>query len=1111
MGIVVRFCTLLALLILFLPFQTSPQTNISTGNVSGKWIKQSSPYNIDGEIKIPRGKKLIIEPGVKVIFTGHYKLIVNGILEAKGTEQDSIYFFTSDTSVGWHGIRFIEAEDFSILEYCVLKYGKTSTPEELKSINKKNPFEELSGKLDGDGGAISINKSNPLINHCLISNNVATFSGGGIAVKNYSNPEILYCQIMNNTALLWSGGGIYCFDNSNPLIIRCQIKNNSTGTDGGGIYCSNRSNPIIRNCIITENYSDDLGGGVTSLGYCSPVIDSCIIKNNKGAYKGGGICLYTNLRPVVQNTTVSGNVASLGGGIYIDEFYNELREKLGKFEVRIIDVRVENNSAEYGGGIWLRDTQAELGGLTICNNWAKIGGGVHIEYNPAYFKFSSENLCNVYMNFARIMGNDFFRLGGGEPMTFLLDTFTVKYYSALNVEPVEKFFLYIKNSKLAQVNADLYVDPVGNDSNSGLSQSDPLKTLKIAFLKILADSTSPRTIYLDEGEYIFSETDDVSLLSKHKYVSLKGSGLTEVIFGTDRITVSTPWWITTWALIIYSTVLMSVIFIIWNVRIRRIKIKSELEREKFEAHKMHEVDEIKTRFFTNISHEFRTPLTLILGPAKQLLERSKDERAKEDLDLIYRSAKKLNKLVDEILDISKIESGEMKLNACPQNLVSVVKEIVLSFHSLAERKNITFKLNCDEIEIIAYLDKDKVDKILSNILSNAFKFTPAGGKVEVGISRKEKFAEVIITDTGVGIPKAQIDKIFDRFYQVDGSHTRAHEGTGIGLALTKELIELHRGNIEVESAEGKGSTFKLIFPLGKAHLKPEEICEEARGKGRPRIEVDEFVERKGDSKTDIDLSDKLEKPSLLIVEDNSDIRKYITGILKSQYNIIEAKDGEEGLNKSFDHIPDLIISDIMMPKMDGFQMCSKLKTDSRTSHIPIIILTAKATMKDKISGLEIGADEYIMKPFEAEELKARIRNLLEQRKRLHEHFRKYGLVEIEELNITSFDQKLIQKSIEVINNNLSNTNLSVEVLASNLAISKWVLNKKLSAITGDTPAEFIKRIRLSKAAKLIEHSTGNISEIALEVGFSNPAYFAECFKKQFGLPPSQYHNSHSLN
>ena len=323
---------------------------------------------------------------------------------------------------------------------------------------------------------------------------------------------------------------------------------------------------------------------------------------------------------------------------------------------------------------------------------------------------------------------------------------------------------------------------------------------------------------LDPGEYTFR---------------VKGSnndGIWNEAGSSIKIIILPPWWRTIWAYIFYILFIASIIYITWKAQLKKLKVKHEFEMSRFEAKKLHEVDEIKTKFFTNISHEFRTPLTLILGPAKQLSEESIDEKTKIKADLIHRSARKLNRLVDELLDISKIESGEMKLKACPINLVYVVKEKSLPFYSLAERKNITFKLNCNEKEIIAYIDKDKVDKIITNVLSNAFKFTPEGGKVEVEILRKEKEVYIIISDTGIGIPKDQIVKIFDRFYQVDGSHTREQEGTGIGLALTKELIDLHKGKIEVESEESKGSIFRLIFPLGKDHLRAEEICQEEKEK-----------------------------------------------------------------------------------------------------------------------------------------------------------------------------------------------------------------------------------------------------------------------------------------
>jgi parallel beta-helix repeat protein len=1107
-----KYCGLIFLLLLFLSFQTLPQTHIPSGIVSGKWLKQNSPYYIDGEIKIPRGKKLLIEAGVKIIFTGHYKLIVNGILEAKGNAQDSIYFFPSDTAVGWHGIRFIEAEDFSTLEYCDLKYCKTSTAEDLKEMAKIDcPRGDCGEMFDANGGAIQINSSNPVIISTSISYNFAGSNGGGINIINQSNPKIIRCTISNNTAY----------------------------HDGGGISVSISSNPVIENCVIKDNYSGNMGGGILLSYYSNAVINNCIIEKNIAKSRGGGICFYTSAKPIAKNSIIIRNSSPLGGGIYIDEFYNEFREQFDKIDIELTYLRIENNVADYGGGIWLRDTQGELSGVTICNNKALFGGGMNIEHNPMYLRFSSVNPCNIFMNFARVMGNDLFRLGGEKPTDIPLDTFTVKYYSALNAEPVEKFPLTIKNFKLTQLNADLYVSPDGDDSNSGLSSDEALKTLRIALLRILADSTSPRTIFMEKGDYIFTETNDILLLDKHNFVSVEGAGFTDVIFGMDRITVFTPWWITTWALIIYSSVVIGIIILMVNVRTRRFKIKSEMEKKEFEAKKLHEVDEIKTRFFTNISHEFRTPLTLILGPAKQLSEQLKDEAAKTKADLIHRSAKNLNRLVDELLDISKIESGEMKLKACPLNLIKIVKESALSFSSLAERRKITFNINSTVDELIVYVDRNKVDKILSNVLSNAFKFTPEGGKVDVGIQihpefisgshpavtassqnkipksikipnqaclparqvRDDGFVEISIRDTGIGIPENQIDKIFDRFYQVDGSHTREHEGTGIGLALTKELVELHKGRIEVESKEGKGSKFKIIFQLGKAHLKPEDICEELCAEDIVASKPDETIDTKEFHKPEIELS---EKPTLLVVEDNPDIRNYISMILGNEYRIFNAKDGEEGLDKAFECIPDLIISDVMMPKMDGFQLCKKLKTDLRTSHIPIIMLTAKATMQDKINGLDIGADEYIMKPFDADELKARIKNLLEQRKRLHEHFNKYGFADTEKKNITSADQKFLTKVVSIIDENISDTSFGVEVLAEKLDVSHSLLYKKINSLTGTSPSELIKKLRLNRAGKLIESNTGNISEIALEVGFNNPSYFTECFKKQFGVAPSQY-------
>ena len=597
---------------------------------------------------------------------------------------------------------------------------------------------------------------------------------------------------------------------------------------------------------------------------------------------------------------------------------------------------------------------------------------------------------------------------------------------------------------------------------------------------------------LDPGEYIFR----VTACNKDGIWNEKGASI--------RIIIAPPLWATMWAYLLYVLIIISIIYFTWKLQLRRIKVKQQLILEHKQAEKFAELDQIKSRFFTNISHEFRTPLTLIKGPAKQILEETDEQKIRDNAELIHRSADKLNSLVKELMDLSKLEAGEVKLKASLLNIIPIITNLVRSFTPLAERKNITLKFNSMEEQLKVYLDLDKVEKMITNVLSNAFKFTPEGGKITIAINKLATLVEINISDTGIGIPENRIDKIFDRFYQVDGSHTRENEGAGIGLALTKELVEIHKGEISVESKEGEGSTFTIRLPLGKEHLKPDEICEaEEIIQEMKDIKILEELILK-DEETNIDLFIDGEKPLVIIVEDNIDVRNFMRGFLAKDYTVIEAVDGEEGFKKSTKHIPDLIISDIMMPRMDGFQLCEKLKTDERTSHIPIILLTAKATNQDKIAGYETGADDYIMKPFDVKILTVRVKNLITQRKKLREHFKKEGLFDLENKNLTPVDKSFLQKVNDIISKNLSDASFGVEAFASEISLNRVTLHKKLIAMVGESPGELIKRIRLTRAAKLIENNTGNISEIALEVGFNNPGHFSESFKKQFGVTPSQF-------
>jgi len=618
---------------------------------------------------------------------------------------------------------------------------------------------------------------------------------------------------------------------------------------------------------------------------------------------------------------------------------------------------------------------------------------------------------------------------------------------------------------------------------------------------VYTDATRRFATYtnLDPGKYIF------------KVKGSNNDGIWNEQGTSVNVIILPPWWKTKVAYSFYIFLFGFFIVMVWRFRTNRLKMKHDLELEQLQAEKLKEVDEIKSQFFTNISHEFRTPLTLIKGPAKLIVDQTKDKTIKDNAILINRNSEKLGRLVTQLLDLSKLEAGKMKLKTTQVNIVSILKELVLSFASYAERKNITLNFSAVEKQIMVYLDTEKVEKIINNIISNAFKYTAAKGKIRVQISQSKKFVELKITDTGIGISRERISKIFDRFYQGNQKQIEKQEGTGLGLALTKELVVLHKGEIDVESKEGEGTTFIIKFLLGKNHLKSDEIFESKQEEDKiifeqtdsESIVTDENINSGLLMKTDLS-SNKSEKLLLLIVEDNADVRQYIRGFLESDYKIMEAIDGEDGYNKSIAEIPDLIVSDVMMPKIDGIELTDKLKNDERTSHIPIILLTAKATSKDKIEGYETGADDYIMKPFDIQELKVRIKNLIDQRKKLRQHFQKEEIFKLEDKNISSIDKKFLKRAVGIIHEHLSDTTFGVESFAIELAIGRTSLYKKIMALVGEPPGDLIKRIRLSNAAILLKNNSGNISEIAFEVGFNNPAYFSECFKKQIGVTPSKY-------
>ncbi len=528
-----------------------------------------------------------------------------------------------------------------------------------------------------------------------------------------------------------------------------------------------------------------------------------------------------------------------------------------------------------------------------------------------------------------------------------------------------------------------------------------------------------------------------------------------------------------------------------------------------------EMDELKSHLYSNISHEFRTPLTLILGPLEQMLaEETGKTPTQKTVKMMQRNANRLLELVNQMLDLSKVEAGNMKLELMEVDILKSIRIYISSFSSLAEKKEIQYEQIVPAGALITWYDADKLEKILTNLLSNAFKFTPDGGTVstEVTVSKSNDRIQISLKDTGKGISKDQLDKIFDRFHQVEEQGDPDRIGTGIGLALTKELVDLMHGEIKVDSTLGVGTSFTISIPLGKNHLGEDEfvLVENRLPKSaRDNKAMDESSDISFEGELEDELLEDSKYPVVLTVEDHSDIRVHIKENLEDCYQMIEASDGEMGLSKAIECIPDLVITDLMMPKMDGVEMCKKLKTDERTSHIPVIMLTAKAGIEDRIEGLETGADAYVTKPFNIKELRVRVKNLIEQRKKLRERFSKDIKLEPKDIAITSADETFLNRALEIIENQMENSEFEVRDFQDEMGMSRMQLFRKIKALTDYSPSEFIRNLRLKRAAQLMEKNYGNVAQITYKVGFNNLSYFAKCFKDLFEISPSEYLKKHA--
>ncbi len=521
---------------------------------------------------------------------------------------------------------------------------------------------------------------------------------------------------------------------------------------------------------------------------------------------------------------------------------------------------------------------------------------------------------------------------------------------------------------------------------------------------------------------------------------------------------------------------------------------------QLEAEQIKQLDQMKSQFFANISHEFRTPLHLILAP----LQKKQGSISDDERGLMTRNAKRLLRLVNQLLDLTKMEVGLVKAEPRNLDVFRFVRDIAYSFSPMAEPKEISYQIFIPERDVIVSIDPDKLEKIVYNLLSNAFKFTPKGGVVDINVALDANNALLLtVHDTGIGIPEKLQSKIFSRFYQVDATQTRAHEGSGLGLALVKELVDLLGGDIMLESHEGEGSTFKVRLPTGIASKDSNIIQQPFPGElaGMESYLPEYSKEHSGDLAS---ADDNL--PVVLLVEDNHDLRLYIKNEVGNQFTILEAANGADGLSIAQKRIPDLIITDIMMPIMDGVTLIKNLKDDDRTSHIPVILLTARDDSQTKIAGFETGAEQYVTKPFEIIELNARIKSLLSQNDRLRKKFSREFTLQPSDVPLSDRDMAFLDKLVKVIESNIDNESFTVEQLQSNIGMSRMQLHRKLKALTNQSASDFIRSIRLKRAAQILRQPGVHVAEAAYLSGFNHMSYFAKCFKEQFGVLPSEYSN-----
>lgn len=972
---------------------------------------------------------------------------------------------------------------------------------------------DIRSKRKGAGNEISVltlrmNKIGRLM--------IGTFSDGLFVMDPVSGA---YSQLMEGT-------GVDALNNNSIFCMEEDSKGNIwVGTNGNGINVLNTENNVIARYTPQPKLSNDKILPIN--GYIRDIEE-----DKEGniwiATHGGGIALlqvatgkftiYTTLNSNLPNDKVLSLLEDRNGNIWAGTFGGGLAlfsKRTNQFTSFSEKDGLQNNMVyqiveDQKGLIWVSTNKGISSidpGTKKINNY-NYHNGVQ---NNNFIHGSGICLTNGEIFFGGLEGFNYFNPAylkkNNTPPTVLITDLKIANQSVTPSEdgPIKEHISIAQKISLAykQTFALSFV---------GLNYTSPEQNQYAYKLEgfdrdwiYVGNVTTVSYTNLDPGEYVF-----------HVKAS-NNDGVWNDEGASIKIFVRPPFWRTSYAYVLYALLFVGIVLYFRYRSVRKIKrkfaleqIKIKAEQERKEAERIHELDMLKIKFLTNLSHEFRTPISLILGPADDLLSRQKNEQESGQLHMIKRNAKRLLNLVNQLLDFRKMEEHELKLQESQGELVSFIKEACDSFKDLSERKKIEFVYNSHFDHLHTRFDHDKVERILFNVLSNAFKFTLEGGKISLELKKMDRapdssktWVTIKISDTGIGIPEGKKEKIFERFFQNSTAASILNQGSGIGLSITKEFVRMHGGTIDVESEPGNGTTFNIhlpFIPVETPNTNTEEYTRETQTDVEP--EPLKLASQKINGVTAV--NGKTEVPSILLVEDNEDFRFYLKENLRLHYKVFEAANGKEGWQKALANHPMLIVSDINMPYMDGIELTQKIKSDKRTNHIPVILLTALTGEKEQIKGLETGANDYITKPFNFEVLNAKIKNLLELNSTLKNTYTKQIKVLTPEIEIESDNEKLLSEIMLYIETNLTDSQLSVEDLSKHVGMSRSSLYNKLLELTGQSPVEYIRSVKLEKAAVLLEKSEMNVAQIAYSVGFATPNYFAKSFKAKFNMLPSEY-------